>query len=211
MKQTGKFITIEGQDGAGKSSNMDAICSVLAERNIEFVKTREPGGTILGEKIRELILGKEELKIDQLPELLLMFAARAQHLSEKIEPNLAAGKWVICDRFTDATLAYQGAGRGVDENLIKQLAEMVQQSREPDLTILLDVPVDVGEQRVTTRQEDKDRFETQEQPFKQRVRDKYLEIAKQHSNRVRLIDASQPLAEVTKMVQEQINEFCDHE
>jgi len=123
--EQGKFITIEGQDGAGKTTNMDAICSQLDDLDIEYIKTREPGGTTLSEDIRTLLLDKKDLKIDSTAELLLMFAARSQHLSELIEPTLKKGIWVVCDRFTDATMAYQGGGRGINETTITQLANIV--------------------------------------------------------------------------------------
>jgi len=204
----GKFITIEGQDGAGKTTNMDAICSQLDDLGIKYVKTREPGGTHLSEDIRTLLLDKKGLKIDSTAELLLMFAARSQHLSELIEPTLKRGVWVICDRFTDATMAYQGGGRGINETIITQLADIVQQGRQPDLTILLDVDTRIGKERVNTRQEDQDRFETQIDDFKQRVRDRYLEIAKKEPKRVKLIDASPEVSIVTQSVKNTILSFC---
>jgi len=206
--EQGKFITIEGQDGAGKTTNMDAICSQLDDLGIEYIKTREPGGTTLSEDIRTLLLDKKDLKIDSTAELLLMFAARSQHLSELIEPTLKKGIWVVCDRFTDATMAYQGGGRGINETTITQLANIVQQGRQPNLTILLDVDTRIGKERVNTRQEDQDRFETEIDDFKQRVRNKYLEIAQQEPERVKLIDASPEVSIVTQSVKNTILRFC---
>lgn len=206
--EQGKFITIEGQDGAGKTTNMDAICSQLDDLDIEYIKTREPGGTTLSEDIRTLLLDKKDLKIDSTAELLLMFAARSQHLSELIEPTLKKGIWVVCDRFTDATMAYQGGGRGINETTITQLANIVQQGRQPNLTILLDVDTRIGKERVKTRQEDQDRFETEIDDFKQRVRNKYLEIAQQEPERVKLIDASPEVSIVTQSVKNTILRFC---
>jgi dTMP kinase len=208
--QLGKFITIEGQDGAGKTTNLAAICAELDARNIDYIQTREPGGTELSEEVRALILNKHSLRIDELPELLLVFAARAQHLSELIKPTLEQGTWVVCDRFTDATLAYQGGGRGNDEMLIQQLADIVQQGTNPDLTVLLDVDLTIGEQRITTREEERDRFEIQKSEFKQRVRDTYLKIAKNEPQRVKVIDAGKSLEEVTQAVRECVSAYCDH-
>jgi len=207
MKQ-GKFITIEGQDGAGKTTNINAICSQLDELGVEYIQTREPGGTPLSEDIRQLLLEKKNLKIDDTAELLLMFAARSQHLSELIEPTLKKGIWVVCDRFTDATIAYQGGGRGINDDTITQLANIVQQGREPDLTILLDVDMNVGKQRVNTRQEEQDRFETELDNFKQRVRDRYLQLAQENKERIVLIDATPDIETVTNSVKTTIKSFC---
>jgi len=207
MKQ-GKFITIEGQDGAGKTTNINAICSQLDELGIEYIQTREPGGTPLSEDIRQLLLEKKNLKIDDTAELLLMFAARSQHLSELIEPTLKKGTWVVCDRFTDATIAYQGGGRGINESIINQLSDIVQQGRQPDLTVLLDVDLNMSKQRVNTRQEEQDRFETEIDDFKQRVRNKYLQLAQENPNRITLIDATPDIETVTNSVKMAIKSFC---
>ena len=193
--QRGKFLTIEGQDGAGKSTNIAVIESWLNDHNIEFKKTREPGGTKFGESIRELILNSQPNDFGAKAELLLMFASRAQHLAEVIEPALANGQWVLCDRFTDATYAYQGGGRGVSLDDIAALQQLVQGSLQPNLTILLDLPVDVSEGRAVARSEP-DRFEQEQRDFKQRVRDAYLSIANANTTRVKVIDASRSIESV---------------
>lgn len=207
----GKFITIEGQDGAGKTTNINTICSYLDSKNIQYIQTREPGGTKLGEKIRHLILQEQDLRIDNTAELLLMFAARSQHLSELIKPTLKNGIWVVCDRFTDATIAYQGAGRGINQHIIKQLADIVHKENQPDLTILLDVDMETGSQRVDLRNQSKDRFETELSDFKQRVRAKYLQLANENPQRIKLINANNTLDTVTEQVNEAISDFCDRQ
>ena len=146
----GKFITIEGQDGAGKSTNVSAMQEYLSSNSIDFIHTREPGGTELGEKLRELLLNSSESIADK-SELLMMFAARAQHIESVIEPALSSGTWVLCDRFTDASYAYQGAGRGISFDDIALLESYVQQGLTPDLTLVLDLPVQLGEQRAGQR------------------------------------------------------------
>ena len=191
----GKFLTIEGQDGAGKSTNIAVIESWLEQHNIAYQKTREPGGTKFGESLRELILQSDPNDFGDQAELLLMFAARAQHLAEVIEPALTNGEWVLCDRFTDATYAYQGGGRGVSFGDIAALERLVQGSLRPDLTVLLDLPVEVGESRANARSQP-DRFEQEQRDFKQRVRDAYLSIAEAAPERVKVINASQSMASV---------------
>jgi len=191
----GKFITIEGQDGAGKSTNLDVIKRFLNQRDIEFVQSREPGGTPLGESIRDLILSSGDEDMGYKAELLLMFAARAQHIQSVIEPALANGKWVLCDRFTDATYAYQGGGRDMPLQEIAELEQSVQGSMRPDLTILLDLPVEVGERRVEQRS-DPDRFEKQVSQFKQKVRQCYLERAQNEPKRIKVVDAGQSMSGV---------------
>lgn len=202
----GKFITIEGQDGAGKSTNITVIEQFLANHKIDFVKSREPGGTPFGEIVREVLLNSGDDKIGATAELLLIFAARAQHIEQVIEPALAVGQWVLCDRFTDATFAYQGAGRGLSVDLIKQLQSSVQNKLRPDLTILLDLPVEVGVSRAGQRSTP-DRFEQQKHVFKQRVRDGYLQLASEQPQRVKVIDASQDLAAVANAIQVVLREF----
>jgi dTMP kinase len=157
-KNSGLFLTVEGGEGAGKSTNIKIICDFLSANNIDFIVTREPGGTDLAEQIRELLLTPREESVAVKTELLLMFAARAQHLENKILPALTAGQWVVCDRFTDATFAYQGGGREIGMALITQLENIVQEGLQPDCTFLLDLPIEVGMQRASLRG-DLDRFE----------------------------------------------------
>ena len=200
----GKFITIEGQDGAGKSTNVAVIEAWLDERGIGYVHTREPGGTKFGERIRALILGSSDDSFGSDAELLLMFAARAQHILEVIEPALRSGKWVLCDRFTDATYAYQGGGRGISKSTIESLEQTVQGELQPDLTILLDLPVEIGESRAGARSA-ADRFEQQQLDFKQRVRDSYLERAQQHPDRIKVVDASTSLQHVKDAIRAELS------
>lgn len=195
MSSSARFITLEGGEGVGKSSNMDFVLSQLSEAGVPFIQTREPGGTELAEAIRGLLLAPREEPMAELAELLLVFAARAQHLEQKIRPALAAGTWVVCDRFTDATVAYQGAGRGLSLEVIKQLRQLVQGSLQPDLTLLLDAPVEVGMARASRRGE-LDRFEREQRDFFERVRQGYLNQAQAEPGRYRLIDASRPLDQV---------------
>ena len=190
----GKFITVEGIEGAGKSSNIAFIQQCLEARGKSVLATREPGGTHLAEAVRAILLGAD-YPLGEDAELLLMFAARAQHLSERIRPALAAGDWVLCDRFTDATYAYQGGGRGVAAGRIAALEQWVQGDLRPDLTILLDVPVAVGLERAGQRSEP-DRFEREEAAFFGRVRDAYLERAAADPARFRVVDAAAPLPQV---------------
>ena len=195
MTVRGKFITIEGQDGAGKSTNLQVMRTILQQANIAIVETREPGGTEFGESVRQLLLSSDDDVIGAKAELLMIFAARAQHIVEVIEPALARGAWVLCDRFTDATYAYQGGGRGIAMSVIAQLEQTVQGDLRPDLTVLLDLPVALGEDRAGQRSAP-DRFEKQQLQFKQKVRDCYLQIAATNRQRVQVIDASQSLQQV---------------
>ena len=193
--QRGRFITVEGIEGVGKSTNLEFVQRWLVEQGKALVVTREPGGTPLGEQIRGLLLDHRQSAMADDTELLLMFAARAQHLHEIIEPALAEGSWVLCDRFTDATYAYQGGGRGIDMQRIAALETWVQGARRPDLTLLLDVPVEVGLARVHQRGE-RDRFEREQEEFFERVRQTYLARAQQEPQRYRVIDASVTLEQV---------------
>ncbi|QQD19881.1 dTMP kinase [Spongiibacter nanhainus] len=195
MSHRGKFITVEGSEGVGKSTNLDFVARQLQAAGIDFVVTREPGGTPLAEDIRQLLLTPRDEAMSELTELLLVFAARAQHLSEKIEPALAAGNWVLCDRFTDATFAYQGGGRQMSDVVIGQLQSLVQGDLRPDLTLLLDAPVEVGMQRAS-RRGDLDRFEREELDFFERVRQAYLSQVEREPGRFAVIDASQSLTSV---------------
>ena len=202
----GKFITIEGQDGAGKSTNIDVIQQFLNNKGIKFVSTREPGGTPLGELLRDTVLNSDSEFIGDKAELLIMFAARAQHLNQVILPALERGEWVLSDRFTDATYAYQGAGRELGMDDIQTLEALVQGTTQPDLTLLLDLPVNLGVSRAGRRSEP-DRFEAQALEFKTRVRECYLCRAKDQPQRIKVIDASQSLASVQRAVEETLEAF----
>jgi len=191
----GRFITLEGIEGAGKSTVLGFVCEYLEAAGIVVEVTREPGGTELGEQLRNLLLVRREAGMSAEAELLLMFAARAEHLARRIRPALAAGRWVVCDRFTDASYAYQGGGRGLDEAHIACLERLVQQGVEPDLTLLLDLPPEVGLARARRRSA-ADRFESEPTAFFERVRARYLQRAREAAERVRVIDAAQPLAQV---------------
>ena len=194
-KYKGLFLTVEGGEGAGKSTNIKTICDFLSEKNIDYIVTREPGGTDLAEQIRELLLTPRTEQVATKTELLLMFAARAQHLEDKILPALARGQWVVCDRFTDATYAYQGGGREMSMALITQLESIVQEGLQPDCTFLLDLPIEIGMQRATSRG-DLDRFEQEKLTFFELVRAIYLARAEQDVIRFKIIDASQDMKAV---------------
>lgn len=202
----GRFITLEGSEGSGKSTNLDYVRGRLERAGIDVVLTREPGGTPLGERIRELLLDHRNTAMGVDTELLLMFAARAQHLHERIIPALEAGQWVLCDRFTDATYAYQGAGRGVDEERIALLEAFVQRGLQPDLTLYLDLPVDVGLARAGARSAP-DRFEREAVAFFERVREGYRRRAAADPGRMRVIDASGSLDEVQRNIEAVLDEF----
>ncbi len=200
QKNKGFFITIEGIEGVGKSTNINAIKGYLTQKKIDFIITREPGGTLLAEKIRDLLLEvNNDEKLSELSELLLIFASRAQHLEKLIKPALTKGKWVICDRFTDATYAYQGEGRGLDWGKISQLEELVQEHLRPDLTIILDLDPRLGLERAKGRGE-LDRFEQEKMEFFTKVRTAYLKIAAADPERCIVIDASSELAEVSALL-----------
>lgn len=196
---SGRFITIEGIEGVGKTTNIEFIHSLLKDAGREVVLTREPGGTPIGEDIRELLLGHKHDGMSDDTELLLMFAARAEHLHKIIRPALADDKDVLCDRFTDATYAYQGGGRGIAVEHIGVLENWVQAELRPDLTLLLDVPVAVGLERAGKRSAP-DRFEKEKHEFFERVRTMYLQRAKAEPQRYRIIDASQPLDDVQSQI-----------
>ena len=191
----GKFISIEGVEGAGKSTNIEAIKQYLVGKEIDFVVTREPGGTILAENIRGLLLQVSDEAPAELTELLLIFAARAQHLEKVIQPALESGRWIICDRFTDATYAYQGGGRGLKTSVIAELESMVQDELRPDLTIILDLDPEAGLGRAKERGE-LDRFETEKDEFFEKVRSAYLDIAISNPDRCFVINAGQSIEQV---------------
>ncbi|WP_166255645.1 dTMP kinase [Marinobacter salicampi] len=199
MTGRGRFITFEGSEGVGKSTQIQVAAEYLRNAGIEVVLTREPGGTPMAETIREVLLAPRDEPVHETTELLLMFAARAQHLNARILPALAAGKWVLCDRFTDATFAYQGGGRGVSMDRIAQLETLVQGSFRPDHVVLLDAPVDVGMARARHRGE-LDRFETEACGFFQRIRQTYLERAQSDRDRYHVLDASMSMEEVSGAV-----------
>jgi len=195
----GRFVTIEGIEGAGKSTQMNAAREFLEAHGLEIVTTREPGGTHLAERIRDLLLDPDDRDMAADTELLLVFAARSEHLDKVIRPALARGAWVLCDRFTDATFAYQGAGRGVGDARISALEDWVQGSLRPDVTLVLDLPVAAGFARIAERGR-RDRFEREDHAFFERIREAYLERARRSPQRYRIIDATRPADEVAAAV-----------
>jgi dTMP kinase len=198
-----RFISLEGIEGAGKSTVGRLVCEWLAKRSIAARLTREPGGTPLAESVRNIALSHAQEPLSAVAETLLMFAARSIHVDNLIRPTLARGEWLVCDRFTDATRAYQGSGRGVDSALIERLAQAVHPDLQPDCTLLLDLPVSVGLARARARSGvASDRFEAEAEAFFERVRAGYLEIVRREPNRVRVIDASVPLDQVERQVGE---------
>lgn len=200
------FITVEGIEGAGKSTCMTLVEHCIRAHGHDVLGTREPGGTPLGEALRELLLGHRHDGMSDDAELLMMFAARAEHLRTVIEPALQSGRWVLCDRFTDATYAYQGYGRGIDLTRIAALEDWVQGERRPDLTLLLDLPVELGLQRAGKRSAP-DRFESQAGAFFENVRQGYLQRAAASPDRFRVIDASRPLVAVEEQIRDTIEAF----
>lgn len=206
QKTPGYFITLEGGEGVGKSTNVKLVADLLRGAGHEVVVTREPGGTALAEEIRETLLGVRDEVMSDMTELLLVFAARAQHLDTVIRPALNEGRWVVCDRFTDATYAYQGGGRGFDEKTIAILETLVQEDLRPDLTLYLDVPVAVAADRIADR--DHDRFELEQKPFFERVRTAYLAIAAREERFV-IIDAAPDLASVQRELTNTLNDYLD--
>jgi dTMP kinase len=204
MSNRGLFITVEGGEGVGKSTNIAFLEQQLRERGVDLLVTREPGGSKLGEALRQLLLDVSDESVAPMAELLMMFAARAQHIKTRIEPALAAGRWVLCDRFTDATYAYQCGGRGIARSAVAVLEELVQEQLRPDCTLLLDAPVSIGMARARERGQ-LDRFEQEELAFFERVRATYLDLAENSSGRYRIIDASAPL----EAVQQQLLKVCN--
>jgi dTMP kinase len=200
----GKFITLEGGEGCGKTSNIEFIVEYLNKRGIDVIKTREPGGTDISEKIRELLLDKNNTDLHADAELLLMFAARAQHLQQKILPAIAQGQWVLSDRFTDSTFAYQGAGRGIAYDKIQQLENWVQNGFTPDKTFILDLPIEIGMERAAKRAE-LDRFEREKMDFFHKVREGFLQRAALKPEIYCVVDASVDLASVQKKIAVELN------
>ncbi|HEX7080317.1 MAG TPA: dTMP kinase [Gammaproteobacteria bacterium] len=205
----GAFITVEGIEGVGKTSSLAVIERCLSAQGRRVVVTREPGGTVLGERIREWVLSCDHESLSAETEALLMFAARAHHLRHVIAPALEAGRWVVCDRFSDATFAYQGGGRGVSAPFLECLRDGVHGAYgglDPDLTLLLDAPVDVGRARIRDREPD--RFEREQTEFFERVRETYLRLAERYPARIRRIDASGTKAHVEQEVAEAVMRFA---
>ncbi|MDD2740732.1 MAG: dTMP kinase [Rhodocyclaceae bacterium] len=198
----GKFITFEGIDGAGKSSHVEWLAETMRQRGVVVVVTREPGGTELGEKLRGLLLS-ESMHLET--ETLLMFAARREHLAQVIEPALKRGEWVVCDRFTDATFAYQGGGRGLDRNKLQQLEHWAHENRQPDLTLLFDLPLDVARERIALASRVLDRFEQERADFHERVRQVYLDRAKNNPSRIRVIDGQETIENIRKSLEQIIS------
>lgn len=194
----GKFITFEGIDGAGKSSHVEWLAAWLRAHGKVVQVTREPGGTELGEKLRELLL-KEAMHLET--ETLLMFAARREHLARLIEPALARGEWVVCDRFSDATWAYQGGGRGLDKTKFHALEHWVLEHLQPDLTLLFDLPLEIARQRIVQANRVLDKFEQERADFHERVRHAYLDRAHANPSRIRVLDADQPLENIRKQLE----------
>lgn len=201
----GRFITFEGIDGAGKSSHIAGVVELLRARGLNVVATREPGGTPLGEKLRELLL-HEDMHLET--EALLMFAARREHLAKVIEPALARGDWVVCDRFSDATYAYQGGGRGLDKNKCQQLEHWTHDHLYPDLTFLFDLPPAVAGERIALQGRELDRFEQERVDFHVRVRQAYLERARTSGQRIRIINADRPLETIRADVEAAVIQLC---
>jgi dTMP kinase len=200
----GRFISFEGIDGAGKSTQHAWAVDYLRAQGRTVVATREPGGTPLGEKLRALLLS-EPMNLET--EALLMFAARREHIAEVIEPALARGDWVVCDRFVDASFAYQGGGRGLDWKKLESLAQWVLGDLQPDLTLIFDAPVAVAQQRLHAATSNPDRFEQEQAAFFERVRAAYLRIAAENPGRVRLIDATQTPSHINKVLEDIIATF----
>jgi len=201
----GKFVTFEGIDGAGKSSHIAGAAALVRRRGLNVVSTREPGGTPLGEKLRALLL-HEAMHLET--EALLMFAARREHLERVIEPALERGDWVICDRFSDATYAYQSGGRGLDRGKFAQLERWVHGHLQPDLTLLFDLPSSIASRRIAAQARELDRFELERAEFHERVRLAYLDRAAAAPQRIRVIDADQAPEAITTLIQETLIRHC---
>ena len=195
-----EFITLEGIEGVGKSTAIQVVRRVLEDKGRDVIITREPGGTAIGEKVRDILLSTQNNEMSPVSELFLLLAARAQHLAEVVSPALASGKCVVCDRFFDATFAYQGAGRGLDTSIIKSATELISPFFVPTLTLLLDAPVEVGFERIENRGHT-DRFEEQNKVFFERIRASYLNRARLEPKRFCVIDASQSLGEVSNSIE----------
>jgi len=200
----GRFLTLEGVDGAGKSSHAAWIAERLRSAGRDLLVTREPGGTRLAERLRELVLAEP---MDAVAETLLLFAARSDHVLREIEPALASGRWVLCDRFTDATFAYQGGGKGVAVELIAHLAQVSHNGLLPDRTLVFDCPYEVARERLSRAARAPDRFEREDRDFFERVRQAYLALARSHPSRIRVVDASGGLQDIKKKVEEELSDI----
>lgn len=200
----GRFITLEGVDGAGKSTHVAWIAGRLRARGVAVHVTREPGGTPLAERLRELVLAEA---MEPIAETMLLFAARADHVHREIEPALGAGTWVLCDRFTDATFAYQGGGKGVPAELIAHLAQVSHDGLLPDRTLVFDCPYEVSRERLSRADRAPDRFEREDRAFFERVRQAYLGLARSDPERIRVIDATGSLGDLKKVIEEGISEL----
>lgn len=198
----GKFITLEGVDGAGKSTHIPAIEALLRARGLDLVVTREPGGTPLAEKLRALLLSEP---MGATTEALLMYAARGDHVQQVLLPALSAGRWVLCDRFSDATRAYQGAGKGVSREFLNSLSQATHPGLVPDLTLVFDCPWEIARQRLGKSGRALDRFEREDHAFFDRVRGAYLDLARAQPQRVRVIDATLSLSDIHKLVEQNIS------
>lgn len=206
LKNKGYFITVEGTEGVGKSTNMAFVKQWLENKGVETIHTREPGGTPFAEEVRELLLSKREESVNSKTELLLMFAARCQHVYQKIQPALEQGTWVLCDRFTDASYAYQGAGRGLGFDKLKELEEWSLEGFKPDLTLMLDLPVLTGLERAQKRGPT-DRFEEEKVEFFNKVRNGYLNIAQNEPERMKIIDAQGSIEQVQQQIAQTLEAF----
>jgi len=205
----GKFITVEGIEGVGKSTNIDFLSSIVEAKGFSVLRTREPGGTPMAERIREMLLAHDDEPLPDIAELLLFFAARALHVNNTIQPALAAGTWVVCDRFTDASRAYQGHGRGLGLEQINLMADWVHKDLQPDLTLLLDAPPEIAMDRAEKRGE-ADRLDSEEVGFYRRVRDGYLGLAAAEPERIAVLDASQELEQVQAAIATEINRLLSN-
>ena len=204
--ESGKFITVEGIEGVGKSSNVDFLRQAIEKRGFKVLTSREPGGTPMAERIREMLIEHGDEPVPDIAELLLMFASRSLHVNNVIQPALAAGSWVICDRFTDASRAYQGGGRGFPQSDINQLAQWVHGDLRPDLTILLDAPVETSMSRAG-RRGSPDRIEIERVDFFERVRECYLSLAESEPDRFVVVDASRDLASVRASIESIVDDI----
>jgi dTMP kinase len=201
--QPGRLITLEGGDGVGKTTHIELLDAYLTGQGISVLTTREPGGTALGEALRKVLL-RGELECGAETEMMVLFAARTQHLHAVLRPAISRGQWVLCDRFTDATFAYQGGGRGIPFERIEQLETFVQEGFQPDLTLLLDLPVEEGLARTAGRGGHADRFEKQNLAFKERLRQSYLRRQRDHSDRIQYVNASGSIDEIQVILQRHI-------
>lgn len=207
----GKFISIEGIEGAGKSTQLQFIADFLRSKGKQVVVTREPGGTAVGEQIRKILLEPAEQSMSEDTELLLMFAARAEHLQQVVRPALQRGDWVLSDRFVDATFAYQGGGRGICEQRIAALADWTLQGCDTDVTFLFDLPVSLGQLRVDQRPQQRDRFEQEQQAFFERIRHCYLARAQAEPERIKLIDASQTVEAIQQQLLQPLEQLVSND